>query len=78
METCLHRAGFRTLKITSPLVDSLSLEINSLMRSFYRCGAVMDHAVVRGLDVLLMPAALLARWLWPRIRPNMEILAQRA
>jgi SAM-dependent methyltransferase len=77
MSACLDQAGFVPLQIESPLLDSLTLEINSFMRLFYRRGAVMDHALVRALDLLLFPAALAGRLLWPAIRPNMEVLARR-
>ena len=77
MGTCLRKAGFVPLRIGSPLLDSLTLEINSFMRLFYRQGTVMDHALVRALDLLLLPAVLLGRWLWGGIRPNMEVWAQK-
>jgi len=73
----LKQAGFRTLSRRAPLADSLSLEINSLLRFFYRQGAVMDRPLTPWLDLLLMPAALLARSLWPGLRPNIEVVARR-
>jgi 2-polyprenyl-3-methyl-5-hydroxy-6-metoxy-1,4-benzoquinol methylase len=77
MTACLRQAGFDLLDNKAPLMDSLSLEINSLMRLFYRRGAVMDHLLVRLLDGILWPLALLIRLIWPGIRPNMEVLARK-
>jgi SAM-dependent methyltransferase len=73
----LRRTGFQMINLRAPLADSLSLEINSLLRFFYRRGAVMDRPLTPWLDLLLMPAALLARTLWPALRPNIEVVARR-
>ncbi len=75
---CLQAAGFQPLGMKALMMDSLTLEINSLMRLFYRRGVVMDHLVVRALDILLLPMAVLSRSLWAQIRPNMEVLARKA
>ena len=77
MTACLREAGFDLLDVRAPLLDSLTLEINSLMRLFYRRGAVMDHLLVRLLDVALLPLTLLIRLIWPGIRPNMEVVARK-
>lgn len=73
----LEQAGFRVLNLRAPLADSLSLEINSLLRFFYRRGAVMDRPVTKWLDLLLMPFALVGRLLWPGLRPNIEVVARK-
>jgi|GEM_PF-571406 len=75
--TCLQKAGFSPMRVSAPLLDSITLEVNSLVRLFHRRGAVMDHVLVRTLDLLLVPTALLSRLLWRDIRPSMEILARR-
>ena len=74
---CLKKAGFAPVRVGAPLLDSLTLEINSLVRLFHRRGAAMDHVLVRALDLLLLPAALLGRVMWRGIRPSMEVLARR-
>jgi SAM-dependent methyltransferase len=77
METCLRKVGFAPIRMEAPLLDSLTLEINSLMRLFYRRGAVMDHALVKALDILLLPFVLPVRFLWRGIRPSLEVLARK-
>lgn len=74
---CLRKAGFTPVRVGAPLLDSMTLEVNSLVRLFHRQGAVMDHVLVRALDLLLLPAALLARVLWRDIRPSMEVIARK-
>jgi len=73
----LEQAGFYILSQRAPLADSLSLEINSLLRFFCRHGAVMDRPLTPWLDLLLMPAALAGRLLWPGLRPNIEVVARK-
>lgn len=77
IEVCLRQAGFVPLRLDAPLLDSLTLEINSLMRLFYRRGAVLDHTLVRALDFLLLPLVFPIRLLWRGIRPSLEVLARR-
>jgi SAM-dependent methyltransferase len=74
----LAQAGFQVLSLRAPLADSLSLEINSLLRFVWRRGAVMDRPLTPWLDLLLMPVALAGRLLWPRLRPNIEVVARKA
>jgi len=73
----LEQAGFQMLSQRAPLADSLSLEINSLLRFFCRRGAVMDRPLTPWLDLLLMPVALVSRLLWPGLRPNIEVVARK-
>jgi hypothetical protein len=77
IRTGLEQSGFQTLSQRAPLADSLSLEINSLLRVFYRRGAVMDRPLTPLVDLLLMPAALVSRLLWPGLRPNIEVVARK-
>jgi SAM-dependent methyltransferase len=77
IRAALRQVGFRIASLRSPLSDSLSLEINSLLRFFCRQDAVMDRPLTPWLDLLLMPIAFLARCLWPGLRPNIEVVAEK-
>jgi len=84
-ETSLRRliedAGLRCIRVGRPLMDSLMMEPLSVLRAV-RGGAGRRHGVLASranifAAALLAPAALAARVLVPRLRPTLEIIAER-
>jgi SAM-dependent methyltransferase len=74
----LRGAGFDHVSVRKAPWDSLTLEISSLIRLFQRRTA--EHGVLATralipLYVLLLPFAALARLVWPRLAPSMEVTA---
>lgn len=62
----------------SEKLDRLRLFFSpNLWSLFYRRRAAMDHALVSGLDLLLLPVVFPMRMLWRGIRPILEVLARR-
>ncbi|MGH2557084.1 MAG: class I SAM-dependent methyltransferase [Actinomycetota bacterium] len=75
----LSRAGFRRARIRTPILDGLSIEISSLIRTIRprpNEHGVLGSRAVLPLYVLLAPVALAARALWPRLSPSMEVVAR--
>jgi SAM-dependent methyltransferase len=80
MRTLLESAGFRDIRIGTPVWDSLTLEPNSLVRVLRsRSGnhGVMSSVLIKVLDMGLFPIALLFRVVCPRLSPTMEIRARK-
>lgn len=76
----LSRAGFGRARIHTPIWDSLSIEISSLIRTIRPAGGehgVLGDSVILPLYALLAPVALAARAAWPRLSPSMEVVARK-
>lgn len=77
-ELLLSRAGFLDVRTRPVVLDSLSVEMASLVRLLggHRADGVLTLATVRAAAVVASPASLLARVLSPRFAPTMEIIAR--
>ena len=79
LTTMLKAAGFEHVTVRRPLWDSMTLEISSLLRIFRKGGSehgVLANRAVMPLYIVLLPLALLARLIWPRLTPSMEVIAR--
>jgi len=76
----LQKAGFTSVKTGISAWDSLTLEINSMLRYF--TGSSKKHGVLEGagtkvIDAVLAPFALAIRSIYPPLSPTLEIIAKR-
>ena len=77
----LNKAGFGKIKTSSPLLDSLTLEINSFLRFFMqdpKKGGVLSNKYTKLLDAGMLPLAILVRILYPAILPSIEVMAWKS
>jgi SAM-dependent methyltransferase len=78
--TMLRDAGFPGGRVRTPLWDSLTVEISSLLRGFIREPGEHGILGVRGTKPLyaaLLPVAALGRAVYPRLSPSMEVVARK-
>lgn len=76
----LNDSGFREVKVEKPIWDSLTLEVNSLMRVFKKDNSkhgVMSGIFVKITDAFLFPLFLGARILVPKLSPSIVIIAKK-
>jgi SAM-dependent methyltransferase len=76
----LAGAGFDRPRVRTPIWDSLSIEMTSLVRVVRPTATahgVLDNRFLVPLFGLLVPAAILARAAWPGLSPSMEIAATK-
>jgi len=76
----LRRAGFAQARIRTPIWDSLTLEVSSLLRVLRLEPG--EHGVLAAgaawpIYGLLTPVALAARLAWPGLVPSMEVVARK-
>lgn len=76
----LSRAGFERARVRTPIWDSLTIEISSLVRAIRP--STSEHGVLGSrallpLYVILAPVAVAARLAWPRLSPTMEVVATK-
>ncbi len=76
----LRDAGFAHVHTRIPPMDSLSLEISSLLRVLRRGAG--EHGVLGSRATLpiyagLLPVAAALRVLWPAVAPSIEVLARK-
>jgi SAM-dependent methyltransferase len=75
----LGDAGFRMGRARIPLWDSQTLEISSLLRLLGKGSGehgVLTSKLALPLSVALLPFAMGARLLWPRLSPSIEVMAR--
>ncbi|MDG5815721.1 class I SAM-dependent methyltransferase [Chitinispirillales bacterium ANBcel5] len=77
----LESAGFSRVKVSIPLWDSLTLEVNSALRAVLK-DKKMKHGILEGLftkfvDIALLPPFLLSRCIIPSLAPTIEIVAEK-
>ena len=80
-EIMLKSAGLQKVKTSVPLWDSLTVEVNSLMRFLKKDSekhGVLNSKAVKLLDLFLLPFFLLLRIIYPKISPTLEIIAHKA
>jgi SAM-dependent methyltransferase len=78
--TMLRAAGFPRGRVRTPLWDSLTVEISSVLRSFVRDPGEHGILGVRGTKPLyaaLLPVAGVGRAVYPRLSPSMEIVTRK-
>ncbi len=81
IRSMLGRAGFRSARVATHVLDSLTLEVSSVARALQRGGAGDEHGVLSNaatapLYAVLTPVALAARAMWPALSPSMEVTAR--
>lgn len=77
----LSRAGFQRARIRTPIWDSLSVEVASLIRTIRPSTGehgVLGNPALLPLYAPLIPTALVARAIWPSLSPSMEVVATKA
>lgn len=75
----LRDAGFRMSRARIPLWDSQTLEISSFLRLLGKGSGehgVLTSRLALPLSVALLPFAMGARLLWPRMSPSIEVMAR--
>ena len=78
VKTMLGNAGFKSVKTGIPIWDSLTLEVNSMLRRFNKNSGkhgVFDNPATKLLDLLFLPPSLAIRVFYPAISPTLEIIA---
>jgi len=77
----LNRAGFRKIEIGIPVWDSLTLEINSLLR-FLRWNSkehgVLSKKYAKLVDAFLLPFFIVIRMFYPILSPSLEVIAWKS
>jgi SAM-dependent methyltransferase len=76
----LADAGFRRARVRTPIWDSLSIEMTSLIRVVRPTATahgVLENRFVVPILGLLLPAAVMARVAWPGLSPSMEVAAMK-
>jgi SAM-dependent methyltransferase len=76
----LATAGFDEIRWRTPVWDSLTLEVSSLMRVLRRKPGrhgVMASRAAAPVYAALTPLALAVRTVWPPLSPSMEVAARR-
>jgi SAM-dependent methyltransferase len=76
----LERAGLSGVRPAIPILDSLTIEPNSALKFFFpETGehGIMQSRLVKALDLALIPPALVARVVVPRLSPSMDVRAVR-
>jgi len=74
----LKTAGFRKIKTRIPVWDSLTLEINSLLRfleSNSKEHGVLGSKYTKLVDALLLPFFIMIRIFYPTLSPSIEVTA---
>lgn len=77
----LSRAGFHRARIRTTIWDSLSIEMTSLVRTVRPSAdahGVLGNRALLPLYATLLPVAVLARAIWPRLSASMEVVATKA
>lgn len=81
VKTMMGKAGFENVQTGIPVWDSLTLEINSMIRLFSKNSGthgVFAGAATKLIDILLLPSALVARSIYPAFSPTLEIIARKS
>jgi 2-polyprenyl-3-methyl-5-hydroxy-6-metoxy-1,4-benzoquinol methylase len=76
----LHDAGFTDVRVRRVLLDNLSMEACSavrLLRKERSMHGVLAHPSTRGLAALLALPTVVARLIWPHLRPTLEVTARK-
>jgi len=76
----LQKCGYENVRITRPLMDSLTLESNSLWRKIspsVKQHGVMENKLSTLVNLGSLPVMFALRLLYPAIMPSMEIYAQK-
>ncbi len=77
----LEAAGFRDVRVRRPWLDSVIVEPASLARAILArhrtTHGILGHPVGRLLTASFLPATVLARLVLPRLRPTLEVVAER-
>lgn len=74
----LEQAGFKKITVKKSLLDSMTVEVNSLVRMIFSRNdkdGVLSGKIVQIIDLLLLPIFLLIRLLVPSMRSTIEIVA---
>lgn len=75
----LELSGFKNIKVKKPIWDSVTLEINSILRYFNKSKkhGILSGLFVKVIDIILLPIFLLLRILLPNLSPSIEIIAEK-
>ncbi|MBN1967853.1 MAG: class I SAM-dependent methyltransferase [Candidatus Delongbacteria bacterium] len=74
----LEKCGFKNIQISYPSWDSLTVEINSLIRMIsknHTDNGVLSGKLTLGINLLLLPFAFILRLFFSKISPTMKIIA---
>ena len=77
----LNRAGFRKIETRIPVWDSLTLEINSLLRfliSNSKEHGVLGKKYAKLVDAFLLPFFIVIRMFYPILSPSLEVIAWKS
>ena len=73
----LHEAGFEHIKVKFPLMDSISSDITSILGCLPHKKPILSYFLVKITCICAIPLVILARLLFPSLRPTMEVVAQK-
>ena len=73
----LHEAGFEHIKVKFPLMDSISSDITSILGCLPHKKPILNYFLVKITCICAIPLVILARLLFPSLRPTMEVVAQK-
>jgi len=77
----LLEAGFSGTEIRIPLWDSVTVEINSILRAFRshsREHGILEEKYSKLVDVFLLPFSMVLRIFLPRLSPSLEVIARKS
>ncbi len=80
IKKCLEDNGFKCLKILFPWWESITIEVNSLLRFFNRKNlkhGIMSDKISLIISFLLLPFFIILRFIIPSIRPSMLVIAKK-
>ena len=72
----LEKAGFHDVRVEIPILDSLTIEANSAVKSLFpvaRRHGIMSNPLVKALDLALIAPTLAARAVAPRLSPSLDV-----
>jgi len=76
LTTMLEKAGFHDVRVEIPILDSLTIEANSAVKSIFpvsRRHGIMSNPLVKALDLALIAPTLAARAVAPRLSPSIDV-----
>ena len=76
----LRQVGFQNIEISIPIWDSVTLEINSLIRKISKKSKVygaLNSLLVKFINIALLPFSMLIRFFYPKISASLMVKATK-